>query len=53
MEKIRKTIKLRTTSETTSNFDKSNSNSKSRSLKFISFLLLIDQDILGDLQLQF
>ena len=53
MKKIKETIWVFTTSKTTSNFDKSNSNSESRLPKFISFSLLIDQDIWSDLQLQF
>ena len=49
IEKIKKLIEIYTTSKTISNFDKSNSNSKSRSLKFINFLLLKDQDVFSDL----
>ena len=49
MEKIKKIISVYITSKTISNFDKNNGNSKSRPLKFISFLLLIDQDVQSDL----
>ena len=51
--KDKKTIWACITSETTSNFDKSDKISKSRPPKFFSFLLLIDQDVLSELQLQF
>ncbi len=53
MEKIKETIWVRTTSKTTSDFDKSDDDSEPRPPKFISFSLLIDQDVLSDLQLQF
>lgn len=48
MEKIKETIWVHTISKTRSNFNDSNSNSKLGPPKFISFLLLIDQDILSD-----
>ena len=53
MEKIKETIWICTTSKTISNFEESGGDSKSKPPKFISFLLLIDQDVLSDLQLQF
>ena len=53
MEKIKEMIGVRITGETTSNFDNSNDHNKSTSHKFISFSLVIDQDVLSDLQLQF
>ena len=49
MKKIKKTILGRSTSKSTNDFDKSNGNSKPRPPKFISFLLLINQDVLNDL----
>ena len=53
MKKIKKTIWVCTTSEITSNFDKSDGDNKLRPSKFINFSLLIDQDVLSNLQLQF
>ena len=42
MERIKEMIRVYTTGKTTSNFDKSNEESKLGFLQFISFLLLID-----------
>ena len=53
MEKIKKMILIHIISKTTSNFDYSNCDSNPRPLKFMSFSLLINQNILSDLQLQF
>ncbi len=53
IKKIKETIWVRITSETTSDFDENDNNSKPRPPKFINFLLLIDQNVLSDLQLQF
>ena len=51
MEKIKEMIWVHTTSKTTRNFDDNNSDSELRSPKFISFSLVMDQDVLYDLQL--
>ena len=53
MAKIKEIIWVYITSKTISNFDKNNGNNKLRLFKFINFLLLINQDVLSDLQLQF
>ena len=51
MEKLKEMIWVHTTSKSMSNFDNSNGNNEPSSPKFISFSIVIDQDIWSDLQL--
>ena len=53
MEKIKEMIGVRTISKTMSNLDVNNIDNKLRPAKFISFSLMVDPNVLGDLQLQF
>lgn len=53
IEKIKDTIWVYIFSKIINHINNGNSDSKVRSPKFISFSLLINQDILSDLQIQF